>query len=97
MIGVYVYINWIKTLLISLHTRLFQLTCCGSEGPTDWVDSYFNGADREGFKEIGVGVIADSGEYKVPDSCCVKPGCDTKLNVAQTVIPGSIHTEVRLR
>ncbi|KAG0696565.1 Tetraspanin-1 [Chionoecetes opilio] len=67
-----------------------NLDCCGSEGPTDWPDSFFNGAGKEGFIEKGV--VADK-EYSVPDSCCVAKGCNTVLDISLAPNPDVIYTD----
>ncbi|KAG7173240.1 Tetraspanin-1-like [Homarus americanus] len=71
-----------------------ELKCCGSEGPTDWADSRFNGANERSALEIGV--AGALGSYNVPASCCVTKGttCDVarKMTIA-SAIPGTIHQE----
>lgn len=72
-----------------------ELKCCGSDGPTDWAESRYNGADRRSAMEIGV--AGSLGAYEVPPSCCVikdETTCDSSRQVALGgVIPGAIHTE----
>ncbi|XP_069979738.1 tetraspanin-1 [Penaeus vannamei] len=72
-----------------------ELKCCGSEGPTDWAESRFNGADERGVLDIGIrGAI---GAYKVPESCCNekdKTLCEATRSLSiGAQITGSIYTE----
>lgn len=72
-----------------------ELECCGSEGPTDWAESRYNGADQKSAMEIGIAGAV--GVYKVPASCCVvkeETTCEIARQVALAgVIPGAINTE----
>lgn len=71
-----------------------KLKCCGSQGPTDWAESRYNGAHEGNSLEIGV--AGGIGMYAVPPSCCVNPGtvCDTVRQLSISgIIPGTIHTD----
>ncbi|KAK4290687.1 hypothetical protein Pmani_036433 [Petrolisthes manimaculis] len=77
---------------IELKTNAFdviqtRLKCCGSSGPQDWADSYFNGHN--------LGVVPLSGstiEYLVPASCCSEESCTESLKLkSRETFPDGIH------
>lgn len=72
-----------------------ELKCCGSDGPTDWAESRYNGAHENGVLDIGI--RGATGTYKVPESCCKdkeSTACETSRQVAVGAqLIGAIYTE----
>jgi len=69
-----------------------ELKCCGSEGPQDWAESHYNGAEGS-VREIGV--LGSTATYKVPESCCVNRDnliCEGARSLALAgTLSGTIH------
>jgi hypothetical protein len=72
---------------------LFQLECCGADGPSDWARSVFNGRRDLPVREIGI-TGGDVGfglaEFSIPRSCCKRPDTHECLSDTDNVNPATI-------
>lgn len=65
---------------------MFQLQCCGADGPSDWAASKYNNVDRN--DAINVAVSNLNPFYNIPETCCMEGIAENKCDIARKLKVG---------